>query len=121
LYDLRSQASRAAPPVQTATCNGLTPSGGLAALWRHPSAPEASRRLDLLARVRKHKARFFASSWANYPTAVPGSLRLVPPTARLAELRADYVAMHPMFLDAPLAFDEMLTVLREAEQTLNRA
>jgi hypothetical protein len=29
LYDLRSQASRAAPPVQTATCNGLTPSGDL--------------------------------------------------------------------------------------------
>jgi hypothetical protein len=91
-----------------------------AALWRHPSTPEASRRLDLLARVRKHKARFFASSWANYPTAMPGSLRLAPPTFRLAELRADYGAMQPMFLDTPLAFDEMIAVLREAEETLNR-
>ena len=71
--------------------------------------------------MRKHKARFFASNWANYANAVPGSFRLVPPTARLAELRADYVAMHPMFLDASLAFDEKLAVLREAEQTLNWA
>ncbi|MFA5916562.1 MAG: nucleotidyl transferase AbiEii/AbiGii toxin family protein [Burkholderiales bacterium] len=91
-----------------------------AALWHHPSASEAPRRLDLLERVRNHKARFFASGWANYSSAVPGSLRLVPPDERLAELRRDYEAMRPMFLDEPLSFDEMLAVLREAEQSINR-
>ena len=29
-------------------------------------------------------------------------------------------AMEPMFLNAPMKFDEMLAVLREAEQTLNQ-
>lgn len=92
-----------------------------AALWRHPSGPPASRQLDLLARVRLHKSRFFASPWANYATAVPGSFRLLPPDTRLAELRADYAAMRPMFLTEPLSFDEMLAVLRAAEHTLNQA
>lgn len=92
-----------------------------AALWRHPSGPACARQLDLLARVRLHKSRFFASGWANYATAVPGSFRLLPPDSRLTELRADYAAMQPMFIKEPLAFDEMLGVLREAEQALNRA
>jgi hypothetical protein len=91
-----------------------------AALWRHPSGPDCARQLDLLERVRLHKARFFASSWASYATAVPGTLRLAPPDSRLAELRADYAAMRPMFIHEPLAFDEMLAVLAEAEHTINR-
>jgi len=69
--------------------------------------------------VRIHKARFFASSWAHYATAVPGSFHLLPPVTRLDELRADYAAMRPMFLNEPLSFDEMLAVLREAENALN--
>lgn len=40
--------------------------------------------------------------------------------SRIAELRRDYAAMRPMFLGDPLSFEEMLAVLREAEQTLNR-
>ncbi len=52
---------------------------------------------------------------------MPGTLRLLPPAAaRLAELRRDYAAMRPMFLTAPLTFDELLAVLTEAEQALNR-
>lgn len=70
--------------------------------------------------MRRHKSRFFASSWANYATAVPGTFRLLPPDTRLRELRADYEAMRPMFINEPLPFNEMLAVLHEAEQTLNR-
>jgi hypothetical protein len=92
-----------------------------AALWRHPGGQRAAQRLDLLERVRHHKSRFFASSWAHYTTAVPGTLRFVPPDSRLAELRADYAAMQPMFLSTPLPFAEMLAVLREAEYALNQA
>ncbi len=92
-----------------------------AALWRHAPAREARRRLDLLERVRIHKSRFFSSGWANYATAVPGSLRLVPPAARVEALRADYEAMQQMFLGERMPFATVLTTLQEAEDTLNRA
>jgi hypothetical protein len=91
-----------------------------ASLWRHPGGQRAAERFDLLERVRLHKSRYFASSWAHYELAVPGTMRLLPPESRIAELRRDYAAMRPMFLGEPLSFEEMLAVLREAEQTLNR-
>ena len=90
-----------------------------AALWLHPRGPQAAARLDLLERVRLHKSRYFASSWAHYDTAVPGSLRLLPPDNRLAELRRDYQAMEPMFLSTPPKFDEVIATLAEAEGQLN--
>ncbi len=90
-----------------------------AALWRHDAGHESARRLDLLERVRTHKAKFFASGWAHYDTAVPGSLRLVPPKSRVDELRRDYAAMLPMFLDDPRSFNEVLAILREAEVAIN--
>jgi len=89
------------------------------ALWRHPSGRTAAERLDLLERVRLHKSRYFASSWAHYESAVPGTLRLHPPEFRKAELRRDYLAMRPMFLGEPITFDVMMAVLAEAEKSLN--
>jgi hypothetical protein len=91
-----------------------------ASLWRHPGGQRAAARLDLLARVRLHKSRYFGSAWANYPTAVPGTLRILPPDSRLVEVRRDYAAMEPMFLSTPPKFDELLATLREAEQALNK-
>ena len=90
-----------------------------AALWKHPAGRKAAERLDLLDRVRVHKSRFFASSWANYEEARPGTLRFAPPAAREGELRRDYESMKPMFLSAPPTFPEILATLREAETTLN--
>lgn len=92
-----------------------------ASLWRHTPAQAARSRLDLLERVRLHKSRFFSSSWANYATAVPGSLRLVPPAARVEALRADYEAMQQMFLGERMPFETVLAILQEAEITLNRS
>lgn len=91
-----------------------------ASLWRHPGGQRAAERFDLLERVRLHKSRYFASSWAHYKLAVPGTMRLLLPESRMTELRRDYAAMRPMFLGEPLSFEEMLAVLGEAEQTLNR-
>jgi hypothetical protein len=91
-----------------------------AALWRHPSGRTAAERLDLLERVRLHKSRYFGSSWAHYESAVPGTLRLHPPEFRIAELRRDYLAMRPMFIAEPISFNEMISVLAEAEEALNR-
>lgn len=92
-----------------------------ASLWRHTPAQAARSRLDLLERVRLHKSRYFSSSWANYATAVPGSLRLVPPAARVEALRADYEAMQQMFLGERMPFETVLAILQEAEITLNRS
>lgn len=92
-----------------------------AALWRHMPAQAARSRLDLLERVRLHKSRFFSSSWASYATAVPGSLRLVPPAARIEALRADYKAMQQMFLGERMPFETVLAILQEAEADLNRS
>lgn len=91
-----------------------------AALWRLPSAKSARSQLDLLERVRLHKSRFFSSGWANYATAVPGTLRLAPSVARIETLRADYEAMRQMFLSEPISFEDVLLTLREAETELNR-
>ena len=91
----------------------------MAALWRHPSRSKALARLDLLLDVVRHKSRFFASSWASYDTAIPGSFHLVPPEHRHRELERDLESMLPMFLAAPPTFNEMLHQLAEAEEVLN--
>ncbi len=75
---------------------------------------------DLLATVAKHKATFFRSGWANYETACPGTIRLLPGEARIDDLRADYRAMAPMmFDDRPPEFDDMLEKLRQLQETIN--
>lgn len=91
-----------------------------AALWKHPATEKARTQFGLLERVRRHKSRFFASSWANYSAAIPGSLRLLPPGHRLGELQKDHEAMRPMFIDEPMSFDDILAILAESEQILNR-
>jgi len=76
--------------------------------------------LDLLRSVAKHKSIFFASAWARYDEAIPGTLRLVPPTFRLPELERDYTFMRNemIFADAPRLEDIMLA-LREIERRVN--
>lgn len=91
----------------------------LAALWRHPAGTAALGRFDLLERLTLFKSRFFGSSWANYATAKPGSLRLVPPSNRHGELANDYGRMEPMFLTPCPTFDEVIEVLGEAEARIN--
>jgi hypothetical protein len=93
----------------------------VAALWQHPAGAAALARLDLLQRVVKHKGKFFASSWASYETAKPGSLKLLPPSHRETALTRDYEQMQPMFLETPPSFNAVLRVLSEAERTINRA
>lgn len=90
-----------------------------AALWRHAGRAEALARMDLLEDVVIHKSRFFASAWANYDTARPGSFRLLPPTYRHAALVQDYAEMRAMFLTEPPPFDELLNELARVEKALN--
>lgn len=92
----------------------------MAALWQHPSRAKALARLDLLPDVVRHKSRFFASAWASYDTATPGTFHLVPPEHRHTELARDLAAMGPMFLSDPPSFMELLRQLSIAEEELNR-
>lgn len=93
----------------------------LAALIRHPLGERSLLRLDLLERVVHHKSRFFASAWASYETAKPGTLRITPAEFRLKELEADYAKMADMFLKPPPALSEILATLRAAESAINSA
>jgi len=64
---------------------------------------------------------FFPRAWAKFDEAVPGSLRLVPPTSRIVELEADYQNMREEMIygDAPTLGD-ILDLLRDIEQQVNQ-
>ena len=65
---------------------------------------QALDRTDLLERVVAHKRLFFASAWAHYETAFPGSFHLVPPEEQMDSVfESDYSGMREMiFGEAPL-------------------
>ncbi|MCX7279048.1 MAG: nucleotidyl transferase AbiEii/AbiGii toxin family protein [Burkholderiales bacterium] len=90
------------------------------ALWQQDHARTAGlARLDLLADVALHKSRYFASSWANYDSAVLGTLKLVPPAYRWDAISEDYATMLPMFWTEPPPFATLMQRLAEAEAALN--
>lgn len=93
----------------------------LAMLLDSDEGRAAATDLELLATVARHKSTFFRSGWANYDTARPGSLRLMPSQARIKDLRNDYRAMAPMmFDDAPPSFDEILSRIENLQESINK-
>jgi hypothetical protein len=92
----------------------------VAQLYEGGIGENAIQDLELLNAVARHKSVFFARAWAKFDEAVPGTLRLVPPESRVAELERDYVAMRDemIFGDAP-ALSHILDVLREVELRVN--
>lgn len=89
-------------------------------LFQSPLGRKAVADLELLRSVAQHKSVFFASGWARYDQAVPGTLRLVPPAFRLPELEQDYSFMRNemIFGNAP-ALGDIIDVLREIERQVN--
>jgi hypothetical protein len=75
--------------------------------------------LDLLSQVIRFKQSYFASNWAHYETAVPGTLWIVPNEALQEILRKDYQQMQEMFPNKPLSFDEILARLEVLQQRIN--
>ncbi|MBI3552717.1 MAG: nucleotidyl transferase AbiEii/AbiGii toxin family protein [Elusimicrobia bacterium] len=88
-------------------------------LSRHEIGREALKRGDLLERVIQHKSFFFSSSWANYATAKPGTLRLVPDAKRLAVLSQDYDEMQAMMFGASPKWSEIIKELKQLEGRIN--
>lgn len=91
----------------------------LAWLARSEVKAEALSDLPLLAEVVAFKQRFYPAAWAAYETAVPGSLRLVPPAFRLQALENDFSAMQPMIFDKPLSWAEVAETLAALEKEIN--
>jgi Nucleotidyl transferase AbiEii toxin, Type IV TA system len=90
-------------------------------LYEHGLGKDAIRDPDLLLKVARHKEVFFPAAWARYADARPGTLRLVPPEARLPELEQDYRKMREMIFGEPPRFEHLVEVLREIERQVNEA
>jgi len=90
-----------------------------AALANHPEAIKAIDDHDLRTKVVLWKSLFFGSSSANYVEAKPGAFRLVPKFERLLELRRDYQLMRDMYLNEPISFDDILSILSDLEHRIN--
>jgi hypothetical protein len=88
-------------------------------LYEHDLGKAAIRDTELLLKVARHKEVFFPAAWAQYADAKPGTLRLVPPDARLPELEQDYRKMQEMIFGEAPAFEHLLQVLREIERNVN--
>jgi hypothetical protein len=57
----------------------------------------------------------------NYDTLCPGRLRLVPLDEQLGDWISDYEAMkNEMFFGKPPAFDDMMKIVREFQDSFNR-
>jgi hypothetical protein len=88
-------------------------------LYEHELGKATIKDTDLLLKVARHKEVFFPAAWARYADAKPGTLRIVPPEARLPELEQDYRKMQEMIFGEPPDFERLLEVLREIERDVN--
>ena len=79
----------------------------------------AFEQLDLLQKVVDFKMKFYPRSWAQYEKAVPGTLKLIPPSYRFAELEADYVAMQDMIYGDIPSFKAVIEAIEGLERECN--
>jgi Nucleotidyl transferase AbiEii toxin, Type IV TA system len=92
----------------------------VARLYQSKFGPTALADSELLKSVVAHKSLFFASSWAKYSLARPGTFRLIPPPERLASLETDYRAMQEnMIFGESYAFEDLMAILSEVEAIIN--
>ena len=83
-------------------------------------AEQAANDEQLLKAVVEHKQTFYRSAWANYPTAKKGTLRLLPPEERVADLSKDLESMREMFFDRPPELKQILQILESWLSIFNR-
>lgn len=89
-------------------------------LFRLPIGAHALERFDILERVVVHKRKFFPAAWARYETAIPGSLHLVPPAARMISLKTDYLRMQEMIFGEAPTWKQIIEGLQELEHRINK-
>lgn len=85
-------------------------------------ADRAAADKDLFRRCAEHRQIFFRQNWVDYDTLNPGTLRVLPANAHLADWRRDYEQMQgPMFFGDSPAFDDILKSVAEFQQRFNAA
>jgi hypothetical protein len=80
---------------------------------------QAFNSMNLLEEVREFKKRFYPCSWANYDDAKPGSLKLMPTSINIPELKKDYKSMQVMIFGEKPSFDNILDTLQDLENEIN--
>lgn len=60
--------------------------------------------------------KFYPRSWAKYPEAVPGTLKLLPPEYRFAALETDYNSMQDMLYGDIPTFETVIAAVQELEK-----
>ena len=91
----------------------------LAKMAISPIKAAALENHELLANVVDFKKRFYASGWAAYDLAKPGTLRLIPPAHILKSVKADYQKMRTMIYGDYPAFEAIITQLQSLEDEIN--
>ncbi|MFH1499877.1 MAG: nucleotidyl transferase AbiEii/AbiGii toxin family protein [Verrucomicrobiota bacterium] len=90
-------------------------------LLRAGVGEKALAQTALFQRVAEHRELFFRYSWVDYTTHKPGTFRLAPPAAHVANWRTDYQEMlGPMFFGDTPTFDEMVNAAAEFETVFNQ-
>ena len=80
----------------------------------------AFENVDLLTKVVEFKMKFYPRSWAKYPEAKPGTLKLVPPDYRLKALEEDYISMTQMLYGAIPSFETVMASIQALEEEINK-
>lgn len=75
---------------------------------------------DLLQQVVQHKQDYFRERWDWYPSAKPGSFRLLPPKHLVKGLKDDYQKTKVMFFDELVSYDTLMGELEQLENRLNK-
>jgi len=91
----------------------------LALLAKSPFKEDALADFTLLEEVVDFKKRFYPSGWAKYELAKPGSFKLIPPEARVAELAEDFEQMQEMIFAKHLSLEEIIATLKTLEKEIN--
>ncbi len=91
----------------------------LAQMAQSDAKDEALDDLQLLEDVVEFKQKFYMSAWAKYEEAKVGTFRILPPEFRYKELKSDYDSMRSMIFDKYLSFDEILSILKDLEKSIN--
>ncbi len=73
----------------------------------------------LLHEVARFKMKFYRCPWARYEEAKPGTLKLLPPSHHVADLRKDYNSMQTMLFGHIPTFDAIMEGLAALEAEIN--
>jgi hypothetical protein len=75
--------------------------------------------LDMLNNVVAFKKKFYPRAWADYNSAKPGTLKLIPPDYILDVMRKDYKGMQEMIFGRNPSFDQIVDQLKILETEIN--